>query len=465
MASSYLEVARVLEGRLRGLTASKDYSSSELRPLLELAAEEFGIPRDKYWLVYSSKRSKTSATIEEQDNVAEETPSCRHLCCEHAELMNADRWGTLPPELLQLVLAHLPMKDVLLLRYLSTDWKQTIVTASVSHFFRVCDEVHPRMFAFIRKLGDCNLHRNSFLVRVFDPKLNTWHALQLSLGNPAACWRDLKPRWRGMADNDGASDGGLVLFYLETQPKRKIHLRSFFYTVVNPLTQRCLDLPPVLDVIDVHLHRITLDRETGRYKVLIVVEREEAKEAKEVQVFDSDTGEWSQPNEATDIMFGNQSADDFAKRQLLEEEYAEQSPLYEKNVKSHTFLKNRLFVLVKDVDGPGGDVLTNQPMYYIKEYAVKDHHQHPPKWLAVETHRCVPFERAPKRNEYRFTLHSANGYLMVFAGINERDPYRNDKGWIYDLSMRTWQDLRNLPGPPVGVSSDTPCEIRWNAHP
>lgn len=463
MANSYLEVARVLEGRLRDLTASKDYSSSELRTVLELAAEEFGISKDKYRLVYSSKRSKASAAIEEQDNVAAETPSCRHLCSEHAELMNADRWGTLPHELLQLVLAHLPMKEILLLRCLSSAWKETIVTASVSDFFRVCDEVHPRMFAFIRKLGDCNLPENSFLVRVFDPKLKTWHALRLSLGKPAACSRDLKPCWRCMGGDDGASDGGLVLFCLEALTKRKAHLHSFFYTVANPLTQRCLDLPPVLDVLNVRMHRMTLERETGRYKVLIVVEREDAMDADEVQVFDSNTGEWSQPNEAADIMFGNQSARDFAKRELDEEDNDEQSPMYEKNVQCYTFLKNRLFVLFKDKDGPGGGVSTNQPVYYIKEYAANHHPQHSPTWLAVDIHRCVPFEQARKRNECMFMLHAANGYLMVFASINEQHPYRNDKGWLYDLSMRTWQDLQKLPGPPV--TSDTPCEIRWNAHP
>ncbi len=59
----YLEVARALQGRLRGLTAAGD--SSDLRKVLEIAAEEFGIPRDDYRYVYNSKRRKASLNVAE----------------------------------------------------------------------------------------------------------------------------------------------------------------------------------------------------------------------------------------------------------------------------------------------------------------------------------------------------------------------------------------------------------------
>lgn len=101
----------------------------------------------------------------------------------------------------------------------------------------------------------------------------------------------------------------------------------------------------------------------------------------EIVVFDSQMRECSQPNEATNVMFGVQSAYHFAKGQLMEKNaHSHGSPYRKENVQSYTFLKNHLFVLLKDFDGSGSDVPTKQPlaMHYIKEYAVEYHPQHLP---------------------------------------------------------------------------------------
>lgn len=447
MASNYRDVAVLLEGRLRGLLAG-DSAPSDLRAVLEIAALEFGIRH-----VDSSKRRKAAEGSGGEFN---EDPSCSHICNEHAEVKN---WGSLPRDLLHLVFAHLPVGDILHLRCLSKEWKRALVTTKGSPFIRVCDEVHPKMVAFIRKLGNNSVPGKVYLLRVFDVKTNSWHALQFSLSTPEASYKYLKIRWRVMISHHG----GLVLFYVEAHPKKRGPFRSFFYTVVNPLTQRFFDLPPVLNVVDVFLHRIlVVDRETSRYKVLIAVGRHGAREPEEIQVFDSETGRWSQPNEAEHVRFGNQSAEEFAKEQMSADGPI---PITDTCVKSFSYLKNRLFVLYDEVDA--GAVETNPPkkMHYIKEYVAEEHPQRLPTWLEVGIHRCAPFEQAPKKAGYTFKLHSANGYLMVFAAINERDPYRNDKGWIYDLASKTWRDLPQLPGDPSWVFNDTAIDIRWNVHP
>ncbi len=202
-----------------------------------------------------------------------------------------------------------------------------------------------------------------------------------------------------------------MLFYLEAgNPKKKVANLSFFYTVMNPLTKRSSNLRTILDVEGVPLQHIVVDWETNHYKVLIVVEKGDTN-TDDIRVFDSSMGEWSQPNKAIDITFGNESAYDFAKRRLIE--LGDPSPLIDIDAVTYTILKNHLFVMLKDTHILGVD----QPpttVYYIKEYVVEYHPQHPPTWLEMDIHRCGPFERALKKNNYNLMLHSSNGVLMVF---------------------------------------------------
>jgi len=460
---NYLEVARVLQGRLRERTASE--SATQWRELLEFAAAEFHVPKGKF--VHSRKRSKTPRREEDERNVGGEK-ACRHVCCEHEEFMKPDRWGTLPHELLQLAFARLPVSKILDLQCLSKDWRESLGARGDSEFLRACDEAHPKMFALVSKVEDHEGPGTLFLVRVLDTKLNAWHAFQVSSLDPERDWpvRHLRPRWRTLS----CEDGGLVLFDMEAHrvPMRKTSFRSYFFKVINPLTGYEYDLPPILDVGNIHMNHILVDRETNSYEVLIVVNRG-GTAREDIQVFQRETGRWSQPSEARNVMFGNQSAYDFARGRLIEPHGSERSPWNEEKVQCHAFLKNRLFVLLKDTNAPGSEVRpTNQPReaYRIKEYVVEYHPEHPPTWLEVDVHNCVPFKNTPKSSSYGLILLSSNGFLVVFVALNELDPWRNDKGWLYDLSTRTWRVLPKLPGDEhMWLHTHKTCEIRWNAHP
>ena len=212
-----------------------------------------------------------------------------------------------------------------------------------------------------------------------------------------------------------------------------------------------------------------VNRKTSSYKVLIMVNKSgegEAFRTNDVQVFDSETGEWSLPHEAADVIFGDRSAHDFAMGRLLEQHVGNwcTERYIEYYVESLTFLGDRLFVLRKGTDGPASQVPTNRPLptYYIREYAIEYHPRHPPTLRYVEIHRCGPFEHISKGNNHKLTLLASNGFLVVFSATNELGPFRSERGWIYNLATRTWYDL---PGDTMWMYSDSICEIRWNAHP
>ena len=121
-------------------------SCTGLRQVLEFAAEEFGIE-----CVHDSKRRKGLTLREDAEgNLRDvgEAQSCLHLCGNHKEVMLPGLWATLPHDMLKLVFAHLPLNDIRSLRCLFSDWEKTLVSGD-SDFLRVCDEVHPRMFALV----------------------------------------------------------------------------------------------------------------------------------------------------------------------------------------------------------------------------------------------------------------------------------------------------------------------------
>lgn len=74
-------------------------------------------------------------------------------------------------------------------------------------------------------------------------------------------------------------------------------------------------------------------------------------------------------------MFGNQCAHDFAKGRLIKQYGSERRAWKKEGAQSHLFLKNRLFVLLKDTNGLAGEIQTNgtRTTYYIREYVVEYH--------------------------------------------------------------------------------------------
>ena len=464
----YLDIARVLLRKLHDLKAG-DSDSIDIRQVLEIAAEEFGIEADE--CVHNRKRKKTSLREDAEVSVGDvgEAQSCLHFCENHKEVMFPGYWGTLPHEILRPIFAHLPLNDIRRLSCLSHDWKKSMVSRD-SDFFRPCDEAHPRMFAIIRKILKNGLGfngrdiENLFLVRVFDTKSNTWHDIKISTENQEAGY-GLVPSYRAML----CEDGGLLLFCTSASTGENAAVRSYFFTVMNPLTGRSRDLPPIMNVRADSVTRIHVDREAHCYKVLSVCYRSGG--GHDTRVFESETGVWSQPNEAADIRFGNQSAHDFGRGRMkdLGTSPYEQLQSLVKNIESYTYLKDdQLFVLHKDTNDDANDVPTNRPSatFYIREYAVEYHPHHPPKWLEVGIHRCNPFEHIPRSSHYGLRLLASNGFLVAFAYlIHDCEPFDYEQGWIYDLATRIWRNLPKLPGNVEPKGFELTCEIRWSAYP
>lgn len=133
------------------------------------------------------------------------------------------------------------------------------------------------------------------------------------------------------------------------------------------------------------------------------------------------------------LMFGNQSTYDFAKGRLIEE-YGNEERLQKESIKSHSFVKNRLFVLMKDTNCPICEVRTNGPFttYHIREYSVEYHAKHLRTCLEVDVYKCNPFE-CITRSYYKMVSLSSNS-LVVFVAFDKLEPWRKKQdGFITSL--------------------------------
>jgi len=122
--------------------------------------------------------------------------------------------------------------------------------------------------------------------------------------------------------------------------------------------------------------------------------------------------------------------------------------------------KDRVFVLRRDHHGP--DNYGYHPWYYIVEYQIGQ--LQPLTWIHVALHRCNPFERPPIRL-FKLTLHSCEGFVMIFAELPDKGPYSNSIGWLYDLTTFRWRDLPKPPQRPLNPFHDLMNKIRCNIHP
>lgn len=126
-------------------------------------------------------------------------------------------------ELLQLLFARLPWREILSLRCLSKQWNRSLSSEN-SEFRRVCTEANPRLFAMISQTDEAGV----ISIRVYDIKTDTWHLLVDQVAPvDEFSWLIF------------AGDGGLVCFV--SPPKDKE--RPLLITVCNPLTRQYVKLP------------------------------------------------------------------------------------------------------------------------------------------------------------------------------------------------------------------------------
>ncbi|KAG0556977.1 hypothetical protein KC19_11G092400 [Ceratodon purpureus] len=479
-APSDLQVALALQERLQRLSAGS-VSGDEVATmwnLLEDAAQELEISVEMH--LKSSKRRKKpiDSGVDGSKSVA-----CGHSCSVHMELPNSTLRGSLPHEILQLIFSRLPVQDIRRLRFLSKAWK-TMVTFDTD-FHRICDAVHGRLIALVaahsRKPG-------TFWIRVFSTKSNRWDSFEIVIKRPALAG-PVRPtaaskRNSMVVTKAVCGDGGLVCFvstlYFKSSLKKT--RPRLFITVVNPLTGKSHELPPLPELCNIRMvYMMVSSGETksfevfvrGDYKTSVHADDDDAdpddyiETADTVEVYDSTKRCWGRAEKPLDFVFGRRSylnlvecpafskgpgAYNFAGGRLTNlEGYG--SPIW---MTSYAHYNDHFFVLRLDTDGPANEAFeTQSPTYYIEEIYVEMPAR---RWVKVCKHRCAPFERPPKSPTFTMRLCACSGFLMALctsiAKVHESDCHESMRydiklGWLYDLSTRKWRDLE-LPALPLG---------------
>lgn len=452
--TDHLHVAQVLRDKLEAFIAGAERDRAGLRTVLDLAASELNISTA---CNNGTKRVKTIAAHAHEHDY--EHSACGHFCSKHEELLNPSVWGNLPRELLPLIFARLPLRGVGRLRSISKEWRRSVDSIE-SDFSQALRAVNHTMLALISPMVDA---LGDFQVRIYDVKTNNWHCYEMHAT---------------LVDSItmGAADGGLVCFVSVVLDG------PLSIVVINPFTLswRNLPSPPHLGEVQPTMVHLSVDADTGKYKVMVAGFKDDGVGGVEIEVYDSETDLWIKPepserlcgyaydwevnladNWFEEILMGPCVCSD---GQLENIWYTAVESVWERpNVESYVLMKDRLFVLLKESrrSDPVCFTLLSFSVYCISEF---EHNG--TTWTKVANHMCDPFELCPKQ-DYKLSLHAACGFLMVFADIGTDPPFYHESGWLYNLSTRTWSDLPTLPQEYNfhADSCDTMCEIKWSAVP
>jgi hypothetical protein len=463
-ARNDLQVALILQERLHRLSAGAVSGDAALWSILEIAAQEFKISAEK-----SPKSYKRRKRPVEPEGDGAESVECRHSCSSHMELLDPALWSSLPHEMLRLVFARLPLRDIRGLRCLSKDWDAMVTTDA--DFHRICDAAHGSSFALV----DTDSHRRgAFVIRVFNVKSNRWDNFKMAIKRPVLA-RSRTENPPEMNTSVICGDGGLLCFVSSVYFKSKLKRRrpSLFITVVNPLAGISHELPPLLGFCKIRMVQIITSSEAKGFKVVVLGDYTAAdapgERRRTAEVYDSGEGSWGRGEGSLDFVFGTRCclAGDYASSEVFTQnescayDFAEGrllslggigSPLEEVNYGiTYAQYKDRFFRLRKSPHGPANESLATQsPTFYIEEFCV----QMPARtWVKVCNHRCDPFEHPYKCRALMLTLYACRGFLMVLVqndrAFQESMRYDIKLGWLYDLSSRKWRDLE-LPLLPLG---------------
>lgn len=387
---------------------------------------------------------------------------CNHACFEHAALMNPELWRGLPEELLQLVLARLPVGEVNRLRCVSKKWRRRM-NAADSHFKRLCTNAHTKLFALITTSDILDF--GWYAVRIYDMELNRWHVYELYAG------------YEEPMDTMSAYDGGLVCLVF-TNKNRK---NGFPILVFNPLTQDLVKLPPRgLKSMPLMVQLVT-DSATKSYKVIVV--GYDKKGGLVAEHFQSHTGFWTRTTLSGDVVFGYQyrwrrcsglqglegtriapCAYDCAERQLLHLN-DNSNPLHQTSEDHFAIVKDHLFVLSvesRPYTLPNGEI-SEFPEYCISEFRGQ---KSAPYWVKLRDYDCREEFGMPPRGLYFIKLFACKGFLLVTAHNNETaSAFKYEFAKLYDLSTGKWSTLPMLPGCQDFSSTELMCELQWDAVP
>lgn len=192
--------------------------------------------------------------------------------------MDSEIWHKLGPELLERVLAFVPVPSLMRLRTVCKDWKSVIsstaFTASQSHHFK---SRHPCYLTNVVPM------RDRIISVFYNPVLKMWHEHLV----PDLIWQhcftgdSLPPRLV-------ASDGGLLLLGGGATPMHSVYA---YYLVCHPMTGEFRTVPPHPSL---HVHafvRIVTEPCTKNFKVVMALNMHEPHDLT-VKIFDSKCNDW-----------------------------------------------------------------------------------------------------------------------------------------------------------------------------
>eukprot|EP00250_Pteridium_aquilinum_P035700 c9841_g1_i1 orf=212-1414(-) len=178
----------------------------------------------------------------------------------HGQDLDQEMWSKLPIELLERVIASLPIDAMLRLRSVCKAWKAYISSYGFAHLCYKMPSNGPWCLAVVPEQG---------AIAAYDATFDKWHHIQLPT---AAANHNMQPFSTG---------GGLVCF-------KNLDNSSFF--AYNPLTKSCSALTPKRRGTGLERDKVWVVTDESEGFTVVVV-----RESRRCEVYDSFSNCWSKP--------------------------------------------------------------------------------------------------------------------------------------------------------------------------
>lgn len=369
-------------------------------------------------------------------------------------------WSKLPEELLELIIARLPVAQIDGLRALSKSWRFNM--SPHSNFKRLCAEARPKLFALMR----ADPQRAKIRFKLFDSRLYMWHNCEYSLA-------------REYRRSLSVSDGGLVCFVP--------CVNGLPILVCNPLTNDWRELPMQAHVRNKpRMIQLIVDKQLGSYKLIIVGSGREEQLAAEV--YDSGSRKWSLMNKGyvsgyVDYRLQYPSSDDVCRYNATRGDSLGVYDCGRKRLSRldccddkrglarlhFAALNDRVFVLEPGHDQSFEIVEFRGPTYTEAQRSIK---------IPRHTGRGSSLKTLDL-NGSQTALHACNGLILVTEGgfcskhpeMEWRVGYPHNF-YLYDMARGTWWSLPGLEKEydvyaynARDVSEALMCKLNWWARP
>lgn len=383
------------------------------------------------------------------------------------EVMNSVVWRSFPQEVLSLVLARLPVRDITRLRCLSRAWNRELSTAN-SDINRACAEASPTRVALLSQYSEAD---RGFCVSIYDCRNHSWeYAYAFILRNPGNRYVPGQQIWTMMDACDG-----LVCFLSVWKPTKR---KPLCITVMNLLTRVRHELPPLHQQYRElpTMVRIKVDAETKCYKLVVVGKQNGGPT---VETYDSRAREWSGLVPGSGHMTGLlyewshtkilsspartkcKGEYNYAEGKL--ETYRQNRGIGEDFQITVVHAEDAKFWLHKPTQMDASEAGTLKGGSLITEY----HYQRQSKdWVEVKSYECPEFgdlEGVDMLRPPYEALHACDGFLMVRVAFGIRE-----KCWLLDVSTSEWTNLPTNPWPSASWKwsyNTLMCRAFWNVVP